>query len=189
MNETDNNPEQSREAQVRAAISQAHETFFEKVPQYSKGAWNPRQALRYGSGSCMAELLFVAGSLMSKGLVQEDQLTVGFSASHGEDQPVGFVGKSGKKYAHTVLFITQNNGRTLECGFRENRADEAPIIEVLQGQIREPDSFYVGTLPEAIKAYAAVEQDSTPPSVKELISLHNPDQTIDTSDVRFDQDF
>lgn len=194
MKEQENNPEQSKEQQIAERIKRLHEEFFAKVPNYERGMWDPRQAIKEKRGSCMAELLYVAGGLIVDGKVLQKDLFVGFSKDHGEVQDVGFVGKTGKKYAHTFLLITVD-GITLEADFRANRADEHPRIQRLLEDEIDDDQIYLGPLDEAVNQYARIEEKAGP-TVSELIALHLGDDTLIASasqleerEIRFDEEF
>ncbi len=190
-------PDQLSERDVVDTIKGLHRQFLDLVPQYGKKAWDPRVALKDRTGSCMSELLYVAGGLLANGTVSEQDLTVCFSKDHGEEQPTGFVGKSGKKYAHTFMLITLGNGITLETDFRANRADEEPRLQRLLPDELDVDKLYLGPLADAIAEYARVE-GTTGPTVSELIGLHigtsvgelSGDAASETpGTVTFDEDF
>jgi hypothetical protein len=190
-------PEINKERDIANSIKELHSDFLARVPNYERKRWDPRYALRNGTGSCMAELLYVAGGLLAQGRVNEEDITVGFSKTHGEEEPIGFVGKAGRKYAHTFVLITLGTGVTLEADFRANRADEEPRIQRLQAEELDEDDVYLGSLTDAIATYAQVE-GAVGPTVSELIALHyedlKPNAAVETSqspedEVRFDQDF
>jgi hypothetical protein len=189
--------EQRSEREIADTIKGLHQKFLDLVPQYSNQAWDPRAALKERKGSCMAELLYVAGGLLANGVVKEQDVTIGFAKDHGEEQPTGFVGKSGKKYAHTFMLITLGNGVTLETDFRANRADEEPRLQrLLPGEL-EVDDLYLGTIASAVTEYARVEGVAGP-TVSELMGLHlgllantraDDGQSGITGEVTFDEDF
>lgn len=79
------NPEAERPEldEIRDSISKHHKAFLEKVPRYSKAAWNPIDAIKMGEGSCMAELLYVVGGLLHSGVGQEADFNIGFRRDHG----------------------------------------------------------------------------------------------------------
>lgn len=190
-------PEISMERDIVDSIKELHTDFLAKVPNYERKQWDPRYALRNGTGSCMAELLYVVGGLLAQGKVNEEDITVGFSKTHGEEGPVGIFGKAGKKYAHSFVLITVSTGVTLEADFRANRADEKPRIQRLQAGELDEDGIYLGSLTDAIATYAQVD-GAVGPTVSELIALHDkdlkPNGAVETSQspedvVRFDQDF
>jgi len=194
MKETENHPENSGERKVVTGIKRLHTEFLQKVPNYEKKKWDPRQSLRDKSGSCMSELLYIAGGLLADGSVSVEDLFIGFSKDHGESYDIGFVGKTGKKYAHTFLLITAGDV-TLEADFRANRADEEPRIQRLQEDEIDNNEVYVGPIMEAITQYARIE-GSTGPSLSELIALHLGDETLskpsyelEEEQIRFDEDF
>jgi hypothetical protein len=189
--------ENPKERQVYNSIKILHEDFLLKVPQYGKHMWDPRLAIKDKSGSCMAELLYVAGGLLANGTIREQDITIGFSKDHGIEQPTGFVGKTGKKYAHTFMLLTIGNGVTLEADFRANRADEEPRLQRLLPDEQDVDQLYLGTLADAITEYAKVEGASGP-TVDELIQIHigglygehtKTDDISITDSVLFDEDF
>ncbi len=189
--------ENPKERQVYNSIKILHEDFLLKVPQYGKHMWDPRLAIKDKSGSCMAELLYVAGGLLANGTVNEQDITVGFAKSHGKNEPIGFMGKTGKKYAHTFMLLTIGSGVTLEADFRANRADEDPRLQRLLPDELDVDQLYLGALANAITEYAKVEGVSGP-TVDELIQIHigglngehtKTDDISITDSVLFDEDF
>lgn len=189
--------EKYNERDIADSVKDLHSQFLGLVPRYGKQKWDPRLALKTGAGSCMAELLYVAGGLLANEVVEERDITIGFSKSHGEEQPIGFVGKSGKKYAHAFMMITIGNGITLEMDFRANRADEEPRIQRLLPDELDMDVLYLGELASAITEYAKIEGVDGP-TVKELIGLHNnsesdsqaPNHKLENIvDITFDEDF
>lgn len=198
MNEQKLPPAESySERDIADAVKDLHAQFLELVPEYDKQIWDPRVALREHSGSCMAELLYVAGGLLVNGMINEQDITIGFSKDHGKEHPTGFVGKTGKKYAHTFMLITIGNGVTLEMDFRANRADESPRLQRLLPDELDIGVLYLGDLASAIVEYASIEGVSGP-TVDELISLHTNNepgtQTTElnfknTDEIKFDEDF
>ena len=182
--------EEPKEIQIKTTVEQLHNDFYKKAPRYEKAAWNPVESIKKGSGSCMAELLYVAGGLIGGGLVNEQDIFVGFSKTHGEEQPIGFVGKKGKKYAHTFMLITVKDGLTLEMDFRSNRADETPRIQRLAQDELDMDCVGVHSLGDSINEYARIE-GGTDLTISDLINLHKEyNQTSsEENEMRFDLDF
>lgn len=189
MKEQENNPE-SLERQIANKVSLLHDEFLKLVPNYARGVWNPKDAIKSKSGSCMAELLYVVGGLLADGIVADKDVFIGFSKSHGMDVPVGFVGNQSKKYAHTTLFVTVKDGLTLGMDFRANRADEIPRIQIMrEDDLSFEDSYYVGGLEEAIHNYTNFVGEENI-QVNELIAMHRESSNNSVNDaVRFDEDF
>lgn len=189
----DKTPEYSRERLIIEKIREFHTAFLDMVPNYSYTIWDPRIAIKEKAGGCMAELLYVAGGLINDKIIKEQDISIGFSKEHGQVQPLGFINRAGKKYAHSTMLITVANGLTLESDFRATRSDEIPRVQVLLPEDMDIDRMYIGSLSDAITKYAEVDNGDVP-NIKNLIELHNKDfiQTygkIEKNQVRFDEEF
>lgn len=188
--------EVGREEQIKSAIIIAHDSFLGMVPGYSKSAWRPVEAIQNKEGSCMAELLYVAGFLLKEGVAQEADLSVMFVRDHGTDQPVGLVGGVAKKYAHTSLLITTGSG-ALIADFRANRADERPQVQRLSSSFFSDEEIssrmYIGPIADAIVKYSEADaRSSSLPTVEGLIQLHQVSDSnwqTDAHQVIFDEEF
>ncbi len=187
MRDKEKNPD-SPERKIADKVSSLHDEFLQLAPNYARGAWNPKDAIKTNSGSCMAELLYVVGGLLADDLVEEKDIFIGFSKSHGADQSIGFVNKQGKKYAHTTLFITVREGITLGMDFRANRADELPSVQRMrEDDLSFEDSYFVGGLEEAIFKYAdAVNGEVI--STDDLTALHR-NTGRESNEIQFNEDF
>lgn len=189
MKEQENNTE-SPERQIANKVSSLHDEFLKLVPNYARGVWNPKDAIKSKSGSCMAELLYVVGGLLADDIIADKDAFIGFSKSHGADVPIGFVGNQSKKHSHTTLFITVKDGLTLGMDFRANRADEVPRIQVMrEDDLSFEDSYYVGGLEEALHNYASLLGEENI-QIDGLMAMHREPSNNNVTDmVRFDDDF
>lgn len=177
--------DKSPEAIIVDEISSAHNDFLQKVPKFDRSEWRPEQAIKIKTGSCMAETLYVAGALIEKGLVGEDDITLGFSKKHGISEERGFFG-SDNKFSHVFMLVTTPQETTLECDFRRNRADETPRPERLREDEIDLEATHLLPLARAIEVYGAID-DQPNPTVEEIVDLHRDKQP--DNEVRFDQDF
>lgn len=180
-------------SEVRGRIDQVHEDFFARVPNYDRTIWSPEEALKLKTGSCMAELLYVAGGLLHGRIVKEENLSVRFSKEHGKRQVGDMMGGKKADYRHVVLMLNIA-GKQYECDFRPNRADERPRFEAVPSddEIYTNSDIEFFTLAEGVRQYAvrAGVPEEQVPTVAELISLHEPGLPgPDYDEVRFDQDF
>ena len=187
------------ESEIAQIIGDAHQEFLDKVPNYASGVWHPAEALRQYTGSCMAELLYVTGHLLNEG-VKVDDISVGFADHHGQDQSQGFVGKSGKKYAHTSLYVGALDHRGLAStmmadfrAFSEHHiaVEKMPSDEYANERVLEGYTIY--PLEDAIKKYALEAPQDGLPTIDDLKAIANgtysPYDARDTSQIRFDEDF
>lgn len=185
-------PEIMTAADFRRKLTEIHEEFLERAPNYDKTTWTPEAALKKRTGSCMAELLYVAGTLLNDGLLSEEDISVGFSQRHGSDETVGLVGKTAKYYAHTFMLVTIQ-GEVYECDFRANTAEEKPQMNrVIPEEVPAyGERLFVGSLDAAMYEYGhrVGTDDSLIPTVGRLMALHQPFLDPDQAEVRFDLDF
>ncbi len=197
MIEMPKNNETYSEKALADRVVASHKEFLKLVPKYDRKVWDPHVAIKENKGSCMAELLFVAGGLIAERKISEDDIKVGFSKNHGTSQVVDLIGTTGKLYAHSFMLLSVGNGVILEADFRANRADEAPRIQRLLPDELESDKLYIRSLSEAIKLYAEID-NQIGPSVNELVDLYlnysdKGNSAIvrnaDSEAVRFDEDF
>lgn len=181
-----NENEPTPERQIINKVQQLHEEFLEKVPMYGRSIWRPEDALQLKQGSCMAELLYVVGGLLADQRVNEEDITIGFSKEHGQQQPGGPEAKSSKNYTHGTLLLTTPVHTTLTFDFRVNRRDEDVQFQRLTEDQLDIDKTHLLPLGAAIEVYGQI--DGMPnPTVEELIALHRPDQTA--TKLTFDEDF
>lgn len=187
MNEKYLTSEQYNEREIIDQVKIAHENFLKLAPGYSKGVWNPVVAIQNKTGSCMSELLYVAGYLLAERKVVESDITIGFSNKHGEEQLTGFIGKPSRKHAHSTMFLTVREGLTIAMDFRANRPDEDPRIQRLALEdIDNQDTYYIGSMADAISRYASDVGDSSI-TVTELVKLHQEDKR--NRQIVFDEEF
>lgn len=179
--------------QIHEEISALHEDFYAIVPDYERTIWSPQEAIKLKTGGCMAELLYVAGSLLHDHIVDENDLSLRFRSEHGQKNVGDVMGRKKAHFGHVVLMLNIA-GEQYECDFRANRADEKPQFQHITKDdgVYESSNVEFFTLEKGIYEYAhrAGVHDENIPTVSELVSLHGPESsTFDADQVQFDEDF
>ena len=185
--------EAPRPIDIFRKIEEIHKDFFAKVPNYNRAVWSPEEAIQIKSGGCMAELLYVAGSLLYKKTVQESDLSIFFSVDHGKQTESSMIGGTTSNIKHVVLVLNVG-GQQFECDFRANRADEAPRWQELakDDEVFSDQAVEFFTLGEGLYEYAhrLGAPDESIPGVVDLISWHDPHRpTPGIDQIRFDEEF
>ncbi len=188
----------SPEEAVFASARSDHQKFIALAPGYDKSKWSLEDSLKEHSASCMAELQFVAAGMLSRGVVDEQDLSVVFARDHGEMENTGHVGGPKRKFAHVTLLVTTTNNHKLEMDFRAMRADDMQYDKLPDDDTSLMDErLVVTTLQDGIREYAAKvgEPDDRIPTVADLVSLYEHSENLSrlsgerADEVRFDEDF
>jgi len=179
--------------QVKENIFAIHQDFFEQVPNYDRTIWLPQEAIKLKTGGCMAELLYVAGSLLHNHIVDESDLSLRFRSDHGQKTVGDVMGRKKYHFGHVYLMLNIANEQ-YEFDFRANRADEKPQFRLMKkdDEAYESSDVEFFTFGKGIYEYAnrAGVNEENIPTVAEIISLHDSDSSsFDADQVRFDEDF
>lgn len=187
------NGETPTPVEVYDEINGLHEQFYSQVPNYDRTIWSPQEAFKLKTGGCMAEMLYVAGGLLHRGILKENDFSIRFSKEHGRPVSANMIGQQKPDVKHAVLMINIDD-KQYECDFRLYRADEKPQFSAVtpDDEIFSNDGIEFFTLATGISEYASrigVPLEDIP-TVSELVSLHEPpSSTYDADQVRFDEDF
>lgn len=188
------NPEQSKPIDVVNAITEIHEQFLARVPRYDRRVWNPEDALRTGIGGCMAELLFVAGGLVGREVIDQDNIFIRFRNDHGTVREAGIMQTRQPDIKHAVMMLKIQD-IWFEGDFRAHRAAEDPQFQtVLDAEVILANTdLTIAPLVDGMHKYAHAlgVEDEKIPTIDDLVEMQDPNYQPKSveEDINFDETF